>query len=367
MRLGLVGLPWSGKTTLFRSLTGVPAGAGRVPAVAPGTLVGVARIPDARLDVLAALYRPRKVTPAQIEVVDIPGVAPLDPGAGAAGVPAPAGPAQLRQAVEAVAEADALGFVIRAFDPGGSPPTPARDFDTVLAELVLADLGLVEARLERLDAEKRRPPEHAAHVAALARCRAHLEAGLVLRALERSAEERALLSPYRFLTDKPGLVLPNVAEAALRSGDLAGRGELEAAAAAQGFGLVVVSAQVEAEIAALDPAERDAFLAEFGLREPGVSRIARAVYAACDLVSFFTVGDEEVKAWTVPAGTSAHDAAGKIHTDLKKGFIRAEVVAFADLERLGSMRAVREAGRFRLEGKEYAVRDGDILTIRFSV
>lgn len=364
MRLGLVGLPWSGKTTLFHSLTATAGGDGRGVAVGAGAQVGIVPVPDPRLDALATVYRPRKVTPAQLEVVDIPGIGPLG------GDGTPADRARRRQALDAVAEADALGFVVRAYGghaPAWDAPAPARDLDAVLTELVLADLGLLETRLERLTAERRPGPDHAAHVAALERCRAHLEAGRVLRALELTDAERALLRPYRFLTTKPGLVIPNVDEAALKTGAYPGRDALDAAAAAQGFAVVVASARVEAEIAALDPAEREAFLAEYGVAEPGVNRIARAAYAACGLITFFTVGDEEVRAWSIPAGTSAHDAAGKIHTDLRKGFIRAEVVACDDLARLGSMRAVREAGRVRLEGKEYPVRDGDILTIRFAV
>jgi len=358
MRAGIVGLPLSGKSTLFRVLTGAAPGAS---AGRREVRVGVARVPDPRLDTLARMYERRRKVPATVEYVDVPGVAR---GQGASLVDLPA-----------LRGLDALVHVVRGFPsdlvphPEGSVD-PARDAGLLDLEMLLADLALVEGRLGRLDSQiaKAHRPEDAAERELFRELKAALEASLPLRELPLSAERRAHLRSYALLSEKPVLLVLNVGEEQLRgAAQLAEQTGLARIAARPGFGLCAVSASIEAEISQLEPGDARAFLEDLGLSEPGLDRVIRESYALLGLISFFTVGDEECRAWTVPRGTRALQAAGAVHSDMERGFIRAEVVAFDDLKNAGSTAACRERGTLRLEGKDYVVRDGDVIHFRFAV
>jgi GTP-binding protein YchF len=339
MKAGLVGSARSGKTTLFNALTALHrAGDAHVH-------LGAIKVPDKRIDALAALYKPKKTTFAEVVFVDVPG--PRTKGLDA-------------DALRALADVDALCLVLRAFEGAdGATPQPLpelRDFD---AELALHDLAVIERRLDRLR------KEHAGRTTAeyheLERLRQHLEAGKPLRTLAFSEAEQREMAHFGFLSRKPLLVVLNVGEAD------AGRPvppELEAEQGAHGAESIALCASVEAEIAELDPSEQPAFLESLGLREPARERFIRAAYHLLDLVSFFTVGEDEVRAWTIHRGDKAPRAAGRIHSDLERGFIRAEVVHYEDFMGASGEPKAREKSKSRLEGKEYVVRDGDILHVR---
>jgi GTP-binding protein YchF len=347
--LGIVGLPQSGKSSLLALLAG---GAVRGD-------VAVAKVPDRRLDVLAALFHPRKVTPATIRLTELPGLVPgrLEKG-------------QRNAFFEGVRRTDALLQVVRAFaDPSVPVPSggldPLRDARVIEEEMLLADLEQVEALVARLEKNRARGRQEELQLEALRRCAAALGDLRPLRQAGLAPEDVRLLSGFGLLTARGVLLAVNEDEEALRAG--AGHPELEAWAAAQGIVVVPFSARVEAEIAALPPGERAEFMAAYGLTTTGTERLAAAAYAALGLVSFLTAGEDEVRAWPVPAGTPARQAAGKIHSDIERGFIRAEVASFADLEAAGSWKALRERGLVRLEGRDYPVRDGDIIEFRFHV
>ncbi|MCL6639738.1 MAG: YchF family ATPase [Candidatus Rokubacteria bacterium] len=356
MKIGLIGRPRSGKTTLFHLLTGAHAEAGR-PDAGRGVTTGVARVPDPRVDRLSALFRPRKTTYATFVVVDLAGVGP-DQRAG-------------WQAKE-FRDADALLHVVRAFpDPALDPPDPRRDILDLETELVLADLEVVERRLERLAASlrKRRTEAEAREQAVLERLVPVLEGGTPLRALSPEPDEARILRGFTFLSQKPVLHLVNLEEKAVADAGrrLAGCG-LDDVAARPRTRVGWVSAAIEMEVARLSGEEQAAFLAELGLREPALHRVLADCYTLLGLVSFFTVGEDEVRAWPVPGGTRAQDAAGTVHSDMARGFIRAEVVRYEDLVAAGgSFAEVRARGRLRLEGKDYPVQDGDVCHFRFAV
>ncbi len=365
MKIGIVGLPMVGKTTLFNLLTGSTTETSRFMSGKTDANVGVARVPDARIDYLSRLYKPRKTTYAQIEFTDVPG---LVRGASS-------GQGVGNQFLAAIRDVDALVEVVRVF---ASPDVthvegnidPMRDIQTVGMELLFADLELVEKRLERIASakNKKKTPEQEAELVLLEKLREGLEAEKSVFNLDLAEEERVVLRQYGFFTQKPLLLVPNLDDKQLRAGDYPGKGDVEAWAAANGVPLVEVCGALEEEIGRLGPEDREIFLADLGLSEPGVDRLSRAVYARLGLISFLTSGEDEVKAWTIDAGMTAKQAAGKIHTDIERGFIRAEVVAFADFQAVaGSMAKARDAGKVRLEGKDYVVKDGDIVHFRFNV
>ena len=346
MKVGLTGFAGAGKTTVFTALTGLQAR----PA-APGAVnLGVIKVPDPRVDKLAEIYHPRKTTYAEVTFVDFP---PAHTAERRAVLDAPT-VAQLR-------DADALVEVVRGVpELTGAPATPAEDVSAFAAELVLADLAVVEKRLERVRKEK----GHEREQALLERIAPELEAGRALRTLGLGVEERTQLAGFAFLSLRPLLIVLNVAEAEAAAplpADVAAR------AGAEGAEALVLAAGLEAEIAQLEPADRGAFLHDLGLAESARDRFIRASYHLLDLVSFLTAGEDECRAWPIRRGTTALKAAGKIHSDIERGFIRAEVMAFDEFVRYGSEAKCREAGKLRLEGKEYVVRDGDIVHFRFAV
>lgn len=359
MRLGIIGLPQSGKTTIFNALTGqaLPTGFGGAGQMEIHT--AVVAVPDARVDFLSSLYKPRKTIYATVTYKDIGG---LDTGMGEGGLSGP-----LRNELSQV---DGFLHVVRVFaddsvaHPQGSV-NPARDIDIMDSEFLLLDLITVERRQERLKEEWSKKPEgrrqNELETALMARMREQLEAERPLRAMSLTADEARMVSGYGLMTLKPMLIVFNCGD------DVPAIDDLYSGAAHDPAHLIALRGEIEAEIAQLSPEDRAEFLAEYGIEEPGASRVIRLSYDLLGIQSFFTVGEDEVRAWSVPIGASAVEAAGVIHTDLARGFIRAEVTAYADLHDLGDMKAVKSAGKHRLEGKTYLVRDGDILTIRFNV
>lgn len=346
MKIGLVGFAGSGKTTVFNTMTGmdVPVGFG-------GELrLGIVRVPDERIDELSAVFSPKKTTYAEMSFCDVPG----EHGAEKKGL-SPRGLQQIR-------DQEALCLVLRDFvNPAiEGDPDPAGDLEAFHAECLFADLEVVERRLERAKKERAEPQE----VAAFDVMKSTLEAERPLRVLALEELNRDYLRGYGLLTDRPLLVALNRWETEagkpLPEGIAARLEELDAAG-------LVLSASVEAEIAGLEPEDQAAFLEDLGVSEPALARFIRTAYGLLDLISFFTVGEDEVRAWTIRRGTRARQAAGRIHSDLERGFIRAEVTPISIFMELGSEQAVRDAGRLQVEGKDYVVSDGDIMHVRFNV
>lgn len=353
MQLGIIGMPLVGKTTLFELLT-----ESREHSNQAKSNIAMARIPDDRIDFLANMYHPRKTTYAQMEIVDIPGLVPgADKGAAIF--------------LESIRKADALLHVVRAFESDAVPSynnevNPISDIETIKYELLLADLDLVEKRIERIKASKKKN-DLQDELDLLERLQESLSNEVPMSSLSFSDKEEILMSSFQFLTLKPVLICLNVGEDDLVKQDNDKWEKIAAYAEASHYPIVKVSANIEREIAELEGEEKHVFLEEMGITESGLVKIARSMYQRLNLISFFTVGEDEVKAWTIEGGIAARKAAGKIHSDIERGFIRAEVVEYEDLKRLGNMAAVKEKGLFRLEGKEYIVKDGDIVHFRFNV
>lgn len=362
MKIGIVGLPTAGKTTLFNLLTNAQTSTSSFFSGKTDANVGVARVPDGRIDRLSEMYKPRKTIYAQIEFTDVPGlVRGASQGEGVG-----------NQFLTAIRPVDALVHVVRAFAHEEVPHVegsidPARDIETVNMELLFADLEVIEKRIERLENSKKRTGENEAELVLMRRLKEALESETSLHSLELSDEERALIRSFTFLTEKPLILVMNVDEAQFKAGEYPGKAAVEEWVRNNNVPVIVVCGQIEVEISNLEPGDREGFMEDLGLKETGIERLARAVYDRLGLISFFTVGEDEVKAWTIEKGTNAKKAAGKIHSDIERGFIRAEVVAYRDLAECGSMAKVREKGLFRLEGKEYTVADGDIINFRFNV
>ncbi|HYK18774.1 MAG TPA: redox-regulated ATPase YchF [Bryobacteraceae bacterium] len=355
MKTAIIGLPMVGKTSLFTILTGVHE-ATRVGMME--ARVGIAKVPDARLDALARIFQPPKITHATVEYLDFPAIskeALRDPSY-----------------LASMRVADALAHVLRLF-PSDTVPhekgsvDPIRDLEDVEMELILSDLVVVEKRLERLekDRKKIKSPELDREFALLERCKSTLEANAALRTLELSADEEKTIRGFQFLSQKPMLYVLNIGEADVsrmheieeeyRKGPLAGRANTAVSA---------ICGKIEAELAELSPEESREYLASYGLKESGLERLIAATYALLGLMSFLTAGETEVRAWTVPMQSTAQKAAGAIHSDFEKKFIRAETVNWQALVDHGGYPGVREKGLLRLEGKEYIVKDGDVLVIR---
>jgi len=358
LRAGLIGFPSSGKTALFQLLTS--AREASRPAGKQDANVGVSRVPDERLDRLTALFNPKKHVPATVEFADM--------GAATSGK---TGAAALLD-VAAFRNADALLHVVRMFRDPSVPHAagsvdPARDVRTMEDEVILADLGVVERRLERLekDLKKQPNPELKKEQEILQRCRTALEEGKPLRDLDLPAEDARRLRGFQFLSAKPLLLVLNLDEADLpqadRAVELAG---LQDFVKGPNTRAVPICAKIELEIAQLDPADAAAFMTDLGLKESGLDRVIRASYDLLGYISFFTVGEDENRAWSIPRGTNAQNAAGEIHTDIQRGFIRAEVCRYEHLLARGSIAACRDNAELRLEGKEYVVLDGDVINFR---
>ena len=365
MKLGIVGLPNVGKSTLFNSLTKAGAQAANFPFCTIDPNIGVVPVPDERIKLLGELYHTKKVTPAAIEFVDIAG---LVKGASK-------GEGLGNQFLSNIRETDAIVHVVRCFDDDNvihvdGSVDPIRDIEVINLELVFADLEVLERRLSKVSKAARMDKTLQKEEALLIRVKEHLEAGKLARELTiEDEDELALMKEYNFLTYKPVIYAANVCE-----DDLADDGnsneyvkKVRDFAAQDGSGVFVVSAKIEEEISELDDDEKAEYLDALGLTESGLDKLIKASYDLLGLMSFLTAGEDECRAWTIKKGTKAPQAAGKIHTDFEKGFIRAEVVAFESLQELGSMAACREKGLVRSEGKDYVMKDGDITLFRFNV
>ncbi|NLO22432.1 MAG: redox-regulated ATPase YchF [Syntrophomonadaceae bacterium] len=350
MQLGIVGMPMVGKSTIFELLT-ENTGKGSVPGKAN---TAMARVPDYRIDRLSDYYKPKKTTYAQLEVVDIPGLVPG--GEKAASV-----------FLDAVRQADALLLVIKAFaNSPNEQVDPVEDIETLNYELLLADLDLIEKRIKRIE-ENKKKKQLEKERSLLDKLKYLLENEKHLSTVELDETEQEIMKTYQFLTNKPILICVNIAESQIMEKNYPGRDELLDYLQEHGLKMVEVSAEIEKEIAELDSEEKKPFMQELGLEQTGMVRIAKSVYESLGLISFITSGEDEVKAWTINNGTPARVAAGKIHSDIERGFIRAEVIKYEDFEQLGSINAVKEKGLFKLEGKEYLVEDGDLINFRFNV
>jgi len=350
MKVGIAGFPRAGKTTIFNALTGQHADVGGF--TEPGKVhLGTIKVPDARIDRLSEIFQPRKTTYAEMVFVDFPAA-----GEGSGGS------ALETTTLTQMRESDALVQVVRAFpDPvTGDAANPARDLANFKSELILADLVLIERRLERLKKEKGKEQEGAL----LERCKAVLDAERPLRQVDFQPEEVTAMAGFGFVSRRPLMIVVNVSEDDLHAEMPS---QVAESLAAEGIEGLLLSGKIEMEIAALDADDRRAFLEDLGLQAPARDRFIRAAYTLLDQISFLTSGEDEVRAWTIKRGTTAVKAAGKIHSDIERGFIRAEVVAYDDFIHFGSEAKCRDAGKLRLEGKEFVVQDGDIIHFRFNV
>jgi len=354
MQLGIIGMPMVGKTTIFGLLTGsIDKGGSQGK-----TNIAIAKIPDARIDYLSGVFKPKKTTLAQLEVVDIPGLMP-------------GGEKSAALFLDGVRKADALLHVVRLFDNDAVPSVndsidPIRDIETVTYELLLSDLDLIEKRIDRINKNKKRN-QMLKELNLLEKLKDALSDEKPISSVSIDDEEQEIMNTYQFLTNKPLLICLNLNENDIKNGVYAHREEVLQYTGKLQLPVVELAASIEKEIAELEPEEKDMFLEELGITESGLLKISRSMYQRLGLISFFTVGEDEVKAWTIEAGTNARKAASKIHSDIERGFIRAEVVEYQHFKDLGSMTAIKEKGLFRLEGKEYIIKDGEIVHFRFNV
>ena len=362
MKLGIVGLPNVGKSSLFNALTGAGASSENYPFCTIDPNVGVVSVPDARMDFLAALYNPAKFTPAVIEFVDIAG---LVKGASK-------GEGLGNKFLSHIREVDAVLHVVRCFESDDvthvdGSINSVRDAETINFELIFADIDTIDKRLAKSEKLiKTGDKKYKQECDTLSRIKAQLESGVFVAGMDLSDDERALLSDLWLLTDKPVLYAANVSEDDMGDGN-AQVDALKALAEKQGAEVMVVCAKLEEELSTLEPDEKTMFLKELGIVQSGLDKLIQKSYKLLNLISFLTAGEKEVRAWTIARGTKAPAAAGKIHTDFERGFIRAEIVAFDDLKECGDMATARSRGLVRQEGKDYVMHDGDVTVFKFNV
>ncbi len=358
---GIVGLPNVGKSTLFNALTGAVIAAENYPFTTIDPNTGIATVPDTRLDVLAGIVHPKKIIPAVVEFVDIAGlVAGASQGEGLG-----------NKFLSHIRETDAIAHVVRCFEDDNvvhvdGQIDPANDITTINTELALADLDTVSRALDKQGRKARSGDKEAkTALGTLERLNTHLGSGAPVRTLDISDAELPIVRDLFLLTAKPTMYIANVAEHGLGPNALAD--EVHELANAEGAGMVTICSALEAELASLEPGDREEMLTEYGLDEPGLHKVIRQAYDLLGLLTYFTAGEPEVRAWTIKAGASAPEAAGVIHTDFQHGFIKAEVIAYDDYVELDGESGAKDAGRRRIEGKDYIVAEGDVMHFRFNV
>ncbi len=362
MKIGLVGLPLVGKTTFFNLLTNAHAEISNFASGKVSSNIGSAKVPDRRIDFLSSLYKPKKTTYAQIDFTDVPGlVSGASTGKGVG-----------NQFLEDIRKVDALVHIVRAFENNDvlhveGSIDPMRDIETINLELLFADLGIIDNRITRIQSGKKVTKENLAELEVLKKCKEGLENGLLIHQITLSDEERELLKTFSFLSEKPMILAVNIDEDSLKSSSYPQKEEILKYASERNVPVIEVCARAEMEISELDEEDRLIFMEEMGIKKSGIDVLASTTYDYLGLISFLTAGEDEVRAWTIRKSTDARKAAGKIHSDIERGFIRAEVVKFKDIEELGSEKKAKEKGLYRLEGKEYIVQDGDIINFRFNV
>ena len=364
MKIGIIGLPNVGKSTLFNAITGAGAVCANYPFCTIDPNVGMVPVPDKRLDKLAEMYDPQLYTPATIEFVDIAGlVRGASKGEGLG-----------NKFLSHIRDVDAVAHVLRCFDNGDivhvdGSVDPLRDLETINMELIFSDMEVLERRIDKTAKLMKGDKTLAGELALYQRILAALGEGKTARTVELSADEAALVSQLELLTYKPVIYIANVSEdeATGVSEDNPYYAKVLSAAKEEGAEVIPICAEIEAEISELSPDEKKEFLAELGIEESGLDRLIKAGYSLLGLISYLTAGPKEVRAWTITRGTKAPQAAGKIHSDFERGFIRAEIVAYDDLIACGSMNAAKEKGLVRSEGKEYVIADGDVVLFRFNV
>jgi hypothetical protein len=364
LKAGIVGLPNVGKSTLFNAITKQNILAANYPFATIEPNVGVVLVPDNRIDFLSNLYNPPSVVPTTFEFTDIAGlVAGASKGEGLG-----------NKFLSHIREVDAIVEVVRCFDDSNithvtGKTNPINDIEIINIELVLADMDIINSRLGKIEkkAEATKDKASLEEVAILKKCLKALEENTPLRHLDFSPDELKILKNFNFLTLKPIIYVANVSEEAVQVGDNDYSKEVKDYAEKEGAGVITMCAKLEAELAGLDALEKDEFLKSIGINESGLDKLIFATYSLLGLATFFTVGKDEVRAWTFKEGTKAPDCAGIIHSDIKRGFIKAEVMSYEDLKELGDEKKVKDAGKLRIEGKEYIVKDGDICYFRFNV
>lgn len=365
MKLGIVGLPNVGKSTLFNAITKAGAEAANYPFCTIEPNVGVVSVPDHRLDVLAQMYNPEKITPAVIEFYDIAG---LVKGASK-------GEGLGNKFLSHIREADSIVHVVRCFeDPNivhvDGSIDPIRDIETITLELVFSDMESLERRMDKTrKASRSGDMKSTEELELMERLYSHLESGKPVRTMDMTEEEKQMVKQYFLLTSKPVLYVANVSEDDVINGydNNPYVKKVEEYASKEGSEVIPVCGKLEEEMAALDDDEKKAFLEDYGMDEPGLNRLIKSSYRLLGLISFLTAGPKEVRAWTIEKGTKAPKAAGKIHSDMERGFIRAEVISYDTLVECGSEAAAKEKGLIRLEGKDYVMQDGDVVVFRFNV